>query len=241
MPYTASHAIAVFPFWAGFRRWLPLPALIVGSLSPDFPYFVALTPIYAPGHFVDGLFLYCVLPSLAVLGIWYRWLEKPMLSLLRLPIDSGRFSITRLLSLVAAVTLGALTHILWDASSHDYGWIVDRYAWLRAEALGLPLYQWNQYLSSVLGLAALAVWYVRSRDCTGTEEPQTHEYRAATGIGVVVTLLFTGLAIGLYDVRTFEDFVVQSSVGAGTGAALAVVVYSVWANRRTSSRQTPGD
>ena len=184
MPYTAAHAIAVFPIWAGLRRWLPLPALIIGSFSPDFPYFVALTPISTPSHSLDGLLLYCVVPSMIVVGIWYRWLEKPMLSLLRLPIVSGgEFTVGRLASLVAAVTLGALTHIVWDASSHYYGWIVERHPWLRRETLGLPLYQWNQYVSSVLGLAALAVWYGVCRKNGAVKQPEPRAYAGRTRRG----------------------------------------------------------
>ena len=242
MPYTASHAIAVFPLWAGLRRWLPLPALVVGSLSPDFPYFVALTPIRAPGHFLDGLLLWCVLPSLIVLGIWYRWLEKPTLALLRLRAATRHENrIADLAALVFGATLGALTHNVWDASSHDYGWIVDRYAWLRSEALGLPLFQWNQFVSSVVGLIALAAWYWSSRTAATPQTPGPREYRVAAGITAALTLGFTGLALVLYEVRSFEDLVVQASVGAFSGAALSIVAYSVWANRQTAAHGNRSD
>ena len=211
---------------------------MVGSLSPDFPYLIALTPVNAPGHTLSGFVPYCLIPSMVILGIWYRWLENPILSLVQLPSRSRSESLPVLaLCLAAAVLIGAATHATWDSSSHANGWLVQRYGWLRTDLLGLPMYKWNQYLGGVLGLGGLAVWYWDARRKAACVRPSPKHYRAAAGIFSALVLFFISVANLLHNSATVSEFAVRSAVGVLTGLALGSVFYAVWA-RRESQKAT---
>ena len=236
MPYTPAHAIATVPIWYVFGQRLPVAALVVGSLSPDFPYLLALTPVSAPGHTLIGLVPYCLVPSMIILGIWYRWLEKPILSLVQLPSRPRRESSMILaLYLTVAVLIGAATHAAWDSSSHATGWLVQRYMWLRMELFGLPVYTWNQYLGGILGLSGLAVWYWIARRNAACVSPTPKQHRAAAGIFSALVFLFVCVANLLHNSATVMDFAVRSAVGVLVGLALGSVVYAVWAHREANA------
>lgn len=51
MPFTLAHPAAVLPFW---RSRLHFPALLLGSVAPDFGYFLAGRPVSGAGHTLWG-------------------------------------------------------------------------------------------------------------------------------------------------------------------------------------------
>ncbi len=64
MPFTLAHPAAAAPL----RRFgLVLSALVVGSMAPDFPYFLPGLPQDKFGHTLAGVFWFCVPAGLAVL------------------------------------------------------------------------------------------------------------------------------------------------------------------------------
>jgi hypothetical protein len=66
---------------------------------------------------------------------------------------SGR---TRLLC-VPAVAVGAVTHVVWDAFTHDDTWVTDLIGFWDDEVLDVHVYHWLQHGFSVLGLAIVAL------------------------------------------------------------------------------------
>ena len=60
--------------------------------------------------------------------------------------------------LLLGILVGSVSHIVWDAFTHDYTFVTVRAEWLTQLAGPMRLYRWLQYISSVLGLAAIA-WF----------------------------------------------------------------------------------
>src|ERR1700678_4090221 len=48
MPFTFAHPAAIIPIHSRFKKWIPLPALVIGSLVPDAAYYLPV-----PGDFKD--------------------------------------------------------------------------------------------------------------------------------------------------------------------------------------------
>jgi hypothetical protein len=170
LPFTLAHPAAVIPL----RRYLVLSALVVGSLAPDFRYFLNLAPRSHIGHSFKGIFIFCLPVGLAVLWIFQQVMKLPLISLaprshqqrlvrLAEPFlwgGAGRFAL-----IVASLLLGAISHLAWDAFTHDSGLVVRNVPDMRVplEEFGThrPLYNVLQHGSSILGLAILAFWYWR--------------------------------------------------------------------------------
>jgi uncharacterized protein DUF4184 len=151
-----------------------LSALVVGSLAPDFRYFLNLAPRSHIGHSFTGIFIFCLPVGLAVLWVFQQIMKLPLISLaprshqqrlvaLAKPFlwgGAGRFAL-----IIASLLLGAILHLVWDAFTHDSGLVVRNVPDMRVplEEFGThrPLYNVLQHGSSILGLAILVFWYWR--------------------------------------------------------------------------------
>jgi hypothetical protein len=154
---------------------LVLSALVVGSLAPDFRYFLNLAPRGHFGHSLKGVFFFCLPVGLAVLWIFQRVMKLPLISLAperhqqRLAAQATPFRwgpAGRFVLILCSLFVGAISHLAWDAFTHDRGLVVRNLPDLRSPALEefgthRPLYDVLQHGSSLLGMALLALWYWR--------------------------------------------------------------------------------
>ena len=174
MPFTISHAAAALPVKALNKR-LPLSALMVGSMAPDFAFFLPWGIDRHDTHSLAGLFTFC-LPAGLIAWLYYVLiLERPTLGFLpdawRTRVQStGALGAHALLIAGIAVLLGAATHLAWDAFTHaaPLGNVIpalhdDLSA---SDGIYLPVYFVLQVVSSVFGLVVLATWAWRIRDRT---------------------------------------------------------------------------
>ena len=227
MPYTLSHAVVAIPLKLLTRGRIPIAAMIVGSLSPDFPYLLALTPTSAPGHSLIGVLIYCLVPSLFVLLVWYRLLETSMLEFLGLPKRKWSFDMSSYFSLVFGVLLGAYSHVLWDATSHSYGMFVIGSDFWHQQLFSLPLYKWNQYASGVLSLVALLGWYL-----VAVIKNRKEHYKGRLLAGILCfslsVIFFVLLANIIHGSTVASEYVVRSAIGVMVGIVCGACLYAIW-------------
>lgn len=184
MGFTVSHMAAVLPFYR--QRWLSFDALLIGSVLPDLPYFLA-QPNFVVSHQWIGLFSYCLPWGMAVFVLWC-WLFKPACVALLSPwypvnLNSYPNTIKAWLiygvGVVAGLLIGASTHLIWDGITHADGFIASHSAVLQQTlqltlpqiisgitewtvSVSMPLTRFLQYFSSVVGLLYL-FWFVHSQ------------------------------------------------------------------------------
>lgn len=170
MPFTLAHPAAILPLhrWCGSR--LPLSALVIGSMTPDFVYFTPHDPNLAT-HSIGGLFSFCWPVGLVAWLFFTHILERPTIALLPSKWRAGLHPSAELvgISLLSrvsiAVLIGAATHIVWDAFTHATSPLVAAIPQLRATVLQIPqspirLYKALQHVSTIVGLAVLATWTI---------------------------------------------------------------------------------
>jgi membrane-bound metal-dependent hydrolase YbcI (DUF457 family) len=166
MPFTVSHAAAVLPLQRVAGLQLPLTALMVGSMAPDFGYFFSREESRQITHSFAGLFTFSLPMGMLVWLVYLVLLEKATISLLPDRWHT-RFAHTEAIttSLVLraclAVLLGAVTHLLWDAFTHRDTFITSHVPSLLGPTpfvTWLPIYHLLQGLSSVAGLLILGYW-----------------------------------------------------------------------------------
>ena len=185
MPCTFSHPLAVVPLRRFCSARLTFAALVVGSMSPDFGYYVHQFTIARFAHSISGTFAVCLPTGLLMLGLFYV-LREPLCfilpqphrtALMPLAVSSPAFSFSGSLIIVSCVLLGTWTHTVWDSFTHDGGWAVKRFAALRAPLIrlggtSLPVSYVLQQTSTFGAGAFLAVLYFRwlSRQYTAAAE-----------------------------------------------------------------------
>ena len=166
MPNPIAHPAASIPFT---KAGLVFSALVFGSISPDFGYFFPLPTsyfMYTPA----GLILFDVPVGFGILWLFQVLIKWPLLSLLPESLQRRLFKHAQGFSfgppkhfglILLSLLVGSLTHVIWDSITHDYGWVVERFAFLNISIGGTPLYAILQNLSSLLGIGLLIYWFIR--------------------------------------------------------------------------------
>jgi hypothetical protein len=238
MPFTVSHVAAVLPM-VGRTDRLPTAALVIGSMAPDYPWFLTGGRTAGLSHSPVGVVTVDLAVGLLAVVAWRLLVQAPLRDLVprslgeRLPRSPGVVA-ADLPWLALGVVVGAVTHVVWDSFTHAGRWGVDLVPWLHTEHLGLPGYTWAQFASGALGLVVLAVWGVR-RLARAVPDPEGlhssfEERRVAWALvvagalaGVVVALLaFPGSPE-----RTLFRVVTLGGTAAAGGLALACALW--WA------------
>src|ERR1700733_2673029 len=128
MPYTLSHAAAVMPFSRSLLRWRVLSATVIGSMVPDFGYLVPVPLPRAETHSAISLVTFSLPVGLLSYWIFQFLIKTPLLNLLpdRAYMRWRPFSMPAAVDnprqwILAAcgVLAGAVSHLVWDAFTHD--------------------------------------------------------------------------------------------------------------------------
>lgn len=231
MPFTFSHAAAVVPL---NRRGLVLSALVVGSMAPDFEYFLRLQRTTAISHTVPGLFLFCVPAGLVVLALFHFLLKQPLLALLPVSHQRRLLPVTReftllparrLLLILVSLALGTFSHLVWDSFTHYYGWGVQRLPWLRTVILEtsfgrLQVYKALQHGSTLVGLGLLGYWYARWYRRAPAAPLPSPPLPAMARLGIVALIaLAAGLVAASYGLRFAPAWMLLHALRARSFAA----------------------
>lgn len=176
MPFTPSHAIVALPF---IRTPLVPAAIAIGAMTPDLPLFVRVGATYGFTHSAVNV-VWTTLIALVLFLLWRVVLRPGLVELApnaiawRMPDDwrrtgpavaldavgSGdRFG--RPLLLVLSLMIGVLSHIAWDAFTHEGRWGVVTFPALGEMWGPLLGYKWLQYGSGIIGLVILALFAMR--------------------------------------------------------------------------------
>ncbi|MFG1606230.1 DUF4184 family protein [Actinoplanes sp. NPDC049265] len=190
MPFTGSHPAAVLPL---SRSSLPLSALVIGSMVPDLPFYVPTPYGRRLSHRFLGVVTVDVAAGLLVHEAWLR-VVGPAVRAYAPPAISGRVTLARAdaARVVAGVGLGALTHVVWDAFTHEGGWGVRLVPALRTTAGPLAAYEWAQYLGGAGGAVAIGWWAWRRR----APAPPARWRRGRVVTAVVAVAAVAGGALG---------------------------------------------
>jgi hypothetical protein len=176
MPFTISHTAAVLPFARFLKGRSLLSAALIGSMVPDFGMFMPWHPLRAETHSVVALATFCLPVGLAAFWV-FQYVVKPALIAV-LPDNHYRIAaafarpvpIGRLRTWLAAaigLLLGALTHLSWDAFTHEGARgmrmipALDELA-IVAGGHHVAGQRLLQDVSSLIGLAIIAWWWLRA-------------------------------------------------------------------------------
>jgi hypothetical protein len=179
MPFTPAHPLAVFPF-VHWRRWLHLDAtcLVIGSMAPDFEYFIHGEQKGEFGHTLLGIPLWGVPVTLILAAIFHAVVKWPLLVvaprwIARRSIESAarpwpaKWSVATILTVVISAAIGDVSHIVWDGFTHANGFGERNFPTLgtmvHVPGLGdMVIFRVLQYVFSVIGLFAVVIWALLS-------------------------------------------------------------------------------
>ncbi|WP_256758165.1 DUF4184 family protein [Cohnella sp. WQ 127256] len=167
MPFTFAHPTYAFPLKFINPRWFSVTGLVLGSMAPDFEYFIALEPHRTIGHSFSG-FVLQVIPLCILFAYLIHTFVKESL-VLHLPsafsLNRRAYSLLGIWSLrtlrdwiiyIVSVSFGFLSHVAVDAFTHEGGYMVQQLTVLQSTVLlDLPVYKILQHGLSMTGMMVI--------------------------------------------------------------------------------------
>jgi hypothetical protein len=208
MPFTISHAAAVLPFCRLLARWRLLSAVVIGAMVPDFGLFFPWRLPRVETHSAVALFTFCVPVGMAAYWVFQFLVKAPILEVLpdgayarwrpfSSPADIA--SIRQWILVAFGVVAGAVTHLAWDAFTHENARGVRLIPWLEEPidigAHHVRAVRLMQDGSSLIGLAVVLGLIVYSLRAGGDRPVSPRPLEAAERRAWVATYLVA--AVGL--------------------------------------------
>lgn len=165
MPFTFSHPAIVLPLTILPRQWFSLTGLVIGSLTPDFEYFIRMRVQSNYSHTVYGLFWFDLPLGLLLTFIFHNIVRDSLFN--NLPtIFKSRLANFNLFDwnsyfkqnwfvVLVSILVGAVSHLFWDSFTHDNGYFVRTISALTnvVDLFGrqIPTFKILQHTSTFLG------------------------------------------------------------------------------------------
>ena len=163
MPFTFSHPAIVLPLTKA-RLNLSATGLIIGSMIPDFEYFIRMKDLTRYSHTLNGIFWFDIPLALLVSFIYHLVVRNSLFD--NLPsFLKERFSIYKRFDwtgyfikhwamVLVSIIIGAVSHIVWDRVTHNTMFYVnqaDLSTMTKIGTINLAGYKFLQLASTIVG------------------------------------------------------------------------------------------
>jgi membrane-bound metal-dependent hydrolase YbcI (DUF457 family) len=167
MPFPLAHPAVVLPL--SRIQWLSLSAMMIGCLTPDVSYGLREGSLPRMAHSFAGTFWFC-LPVGLIAYLLFRAIREPLAKRLPAP---HRQALTPLcqrrpswFAVAVSIWIGACSHILLDALTHESQMLVPHLAGFRNEIAaierrGIHFSQLLWFALSAIGVGTLVFAYAR--------------------------------------------------------------------------------
>ena len=184
MPFTFSHPAIVLPATYLPKKYYSFSALIMGSMTPDFEYFIRMKDYSKYGHSWVGLFWFDVPLGLTLLFIFHNVVRNTLIEYLPFSLNI-RFSVfekfnwntyfrKNIIVVLISLIIGIASHLLWDSFTHDGGYFAEAIPVLRDKIniLNHNIYGSTllQYISTVIGGIVMLIYIFKMPEGRNTKQ-----------------------------------------------------------------------
>ncbi len=247
MPFTLSHPAIVLPLSRIQSKYISTSCLVVGSITPDFEYFITMKLTGRFSHSLPGVFAFDLPVALALVFIFHLVVKKPMIN--RLP----TYFHARLITLrdvdfvgqfkkyfpgyILCLFVGIFSHLLWDSFTHSNAVPVQLWPVL-AERIDVavlpawPLFRYVQHGSTLIGAIVIGYFFHHQPQSTSTSRIGNLNYWLSIG-----AIAFSACSVRwAFGFEYFGD-VVASAISCFVLGTILVSLYFTF--RQTPSSHTP--
>ncbi len=166
MPFTFAHPAVVLPLKKKWHKHFNLTALVLGSMAPDFEYFVKMRIESKIGHSFMGFIIFN-LPLVVVISLVFHFVIKNTL-ILHLPNKVNSLIkqkekhtlpdycwIKWCFIFIYSAIIGMFSHTLWDSFTHEAGYFVLMFPVLKTRILNFPIYKLLQHGGTFIGFLVI--------------------------------------------------------------------------------------
>jgi hypothetical protein len=221
MPFTFSHPAIILPLTYLPRQWFSLTGLVIGSLTPDFEYFLRMRIKSNYSHTLDGLFWFDLPLGLLLAFIFHNIVRDNLFDNLPLFFKS-RFSTFKQfewngyfkknwLIVTISILIGAGSHIFWDSFTHDHGYFVETIPTLTKTinlfGLQVPILKILQHSSTLIG-GLVIVFSIYKMPTVKNVSKKIKLTYWKTLVGFTLIIISIRLLLGGLDFRQYGNLIV---------------------------------
>ncbi|HZG23225.1 MAG TPA: DUF4184 family protein [Chitinophagaceae bacterium] len=221
MPFTFSHPALILPFRFVGRKYFSITGLVVGTVVPDFEYFVRLKNMSYYSHTWAGAFWFDLPIGVLLCFVFHNIikgqfiLNSPYLLHIRFirfyHFNWNKYFTQHLLIVACSILIGVFTHLIGDRVTHKSFHIVTSVPDLKnVQSIAyhpLRVYRFFQSLYSTAGilLILLTIWYLPVNRGLIRYRPDMRYWFLLSGIFTSAFTLFIMIRDTLY-----VDYVISS-------------------------------
>lgn len=247
MGFTFSHPALVIPFKYLPRKWYSATGLIVGSMVPDFEYFIRIVNQESNySHTILGVFWFDIPLAIIISVAFHVIIRDPLISNLPAVIKS-RF--TRYLSndwvayakknwiiVLSSIFIGIMSHLFWDSFTAINGYFVKATPFFltKYDIGDRPMYFYKilKHLSSLVGmLFVLHQLYIQPKTIIVKQRIDAGYWILFVGISVIFTLLLPVITPIDYTLNTLIKKFISSVI-------IALFVSSIYFRKKSKSAES---
>lgn len=233
MPFTGSHPAIILPLLR--LRIFSFSGLIMGSMVPDFEFFLRLDVHIVYGHSLLPIFWLNIPTALFCITIYHSLIRNVLI--VNLPVYFQRkfqpflnfnwfgYLKSNFFKVILSIIIGNLSHLFWDQFTHSYGLFVNIFSYSEIRYYQIPLYDLLQYLFSILG--AISILYFISKmpnfDCK--KQLTTKKLLPYWITIITITLLVYFLRYDVTDYHKFTSKIVFLCAGFLVGLCITSVLF----------------
>ena len=190
-----------------------MTALIIGSITPDFEYFIRMKILAIHSHSLAGVFYFDLPLGIILTFLFHGVIRDTLIDNLPLPLKQRAVAVRyfnwafyfrhHFVTVLASLLIGIFSHLLWDGFTHERGEFVEMIPQLRTlhNVFGVHVYLYRilQHSSTIIGLIVIGFVFWRL---------PMHKY-VSPHIDIRYWVIITVITIGITAVRTSfhsEDF-----------------------------------
>lgn len=238
MPFTFSHPALILPVTYLPKKWYSLSALIVGSMTPDFEYFIRMRDFSTYSHTIDGALWFDMPLGLLLLYVFHNLVRNTLIEHLPFSLNI-RFSAIEKFNwnsyfkknvfvVLLSLLTGIASHIFLDSFTHGHGYFADlipllkdNYNILNHQISGAAI---AQYVGSVIGGIIMLIAVFKLPEGANTKR------RKILSFWLIVSLI----TVMVLNIRLYVDFILQQSkhedviVTTISGGLIGIICMSVY-------------
>lgn len=230
MPFTFSHPAIVLPLAKINPKYSSASALILGSMAPDFEYFIRMQLKQVHGHTLQGVFYFDLPVTICSLFLFHLLVRDTLID--HLPeflrkkyahfyqMNWFSYARKRWYVILYSAVIGIFSHLFWDAFTHAPGYFVQFIPFLQQDLLifnvSIPSYDLMQLLSTLVGgliIFLVVIW--------PNENRITLKSLNKTVLYTSVVLLTTLIIMALRGITNQSEFIATTLAGMLIGMMLA--------------------
>jgi hypothetical protein len=226
MPFTFTHPAIILPLTYLPRKWFSLTGLVIGSLTPDFEYFLRMRVKSNYSHTIEGIIWFDLPLGLLLAFIFHNIVRNSLIDNLPTFLKSKfstfkQFEWNRLffknwLVVIISILIGTASHLFWDSFTHDHGYFVEAIPSLKNTIDifrgQIPIFKILQHSSTLIGGLVIALAFYKLPTDSSMNKKINLKYWTIFA-GLTLTIISIRILNGL-EIKQYGNVIV-TAISAG--------------------------